>query len=271
MVIVGERINATRTPIQEALKRKDESFFLKEVRNQIKTGSDFIDVNAGSGTSRETEDLVWLIEIISRAFPEVKFSLDSASPDVIEESLAYVKRFPVMINSISAESKKLEAMLPLLRNHPEVWVVALTMDDAGIPDSSEGRIAIAERLKKTIVDTGVQPENIFFDGLVQPVGTDSKAFLTYLETLTGIKARCPGVRTICGLSNVSFGIPERKIVNKYALALALYAGLDGVIIDSRDPGIAEARFTVRALLGLDDYCLDYIKYYRAMKEKKNGA
>lgn len=262
MIIVGERINATRKQIREALEKKDEKFFLKEARNQIECGSDFLDLNAGTGSSNEAEDLKWLLNLIQSEFPDVKVALDSSSTGVLAECLPLVKNKPVMVNSINAETKKLAEFLPFLKDFPFVYIVALTMDDSGIPSSWEKRVEIAKILYERLTNTGIKEENIFFDSLVQPVSTDSEAFKKYLKSLKAIKEILPKTKSICGLSNVSFGLPKRKLINKYALALAMYEGLDAVIIDPVEPGVLEARCIAGVLTGTDQFCMNYISYFR---------
>jgi len=265
MIIVGERINATRKQIRAALEKKDREFFIKEAKIQIESGSDFLDLNAGTGSNNEAEDLKWLIELVQSEYPDVKLALDSANTDVLAKCLPLVKNKPVIVNSINAETKKLQEFLPLLKNFPDVYIVALTMDDSGIPSSWEKRVEIANKLYNELTCTGIKKENIFFDALVQPVGTDVEAFKTYLMALRKIKEKLPETRSICGLSNVSFGLPKRKLINKYALAIAMYEGLEAVIIDPVDPGILEARCIAGVLTGRDQFCINYISYFREGK------
>ncbi|MCM8788956.1 MAG: dihydropteroate synthase [Candidatus Omnitrophica bacterium] len=262
MIIVGERINATRKPIREALEKKDEGFFLKEAKKQLECGSDFLDLNAGTGSSDEADDLKWLINLIQAAYPEAKFALDSSNHNVLAECLPLVKNKPVMVNSINAETKKLSEFLPLLKSFLDVYIVALTMDDSGIPQGWEKRLEIARILYDKLTDIGIKEENIFYDALVQPVGTDSESFKTYLKSLKTIKETLPLTRSICGLSNVSFGLPKRKLINKYAFAIAMCEGLEAVIIDPVEPGILEARCAAGVLIGIDQFCMNYISYFR---------
>ncbi|HOJ30590.1 MAG TPA: dihydropteroate synthase [bacterium] len=265
MIIVGERINATRKKIGEALIKKDEKFFLKEAKKQIEAGSDFLDLNAGTGIGHETENLMWLINLVQAAYPDVHLALDSSNTNVLAECLPLVKNKPVMLNSVNAEEKKLKEFLPLVKNFPDIYIVALTMDDSGIPSSFEKRIEIACTLYEQLINSGVKKENIFYDALVQPVGTDIDAFNTYLKALRGIKERLPATRSICGLSNVSFGLPKRSLINKYAFAIAMHEGLDAVIIDPVDPGIIEARCIAGVLTGKDQFCMNYISHFREGK------
>ncbi|MCX7704938.1 MAG: dihydropteroate synthase [bacterium] len=262
MIIVGERINATRKPIREALEKKDEHFFLREAKKQIECGSEFLDLNAGTGSSKEVEDLKWLISIVQNAYPDIKLALDSSSTHVLAQCLPIVKNKPVMVNSINGETKKMAEFMPLLKEFPDVYIVALTMDDSGIPSSWEKRVSIAGIIYEKLTGVGIKQENIFYDALVQPVSTDNEAFRVYLKSLKTIKEKFPTTRSICGLSNVSFGLPKRKLINKYALAIAMYEGLDAVIIDPVDQGILEARCAVGVLTGTDQFCMNYISFFR---------
>jgi len=264
MIIIGERINATRKSIAAAIEKKDKEFIKKEAQKQIKCGADFLDLNAGLGKGREKEDLAWLIETVQEIenFP---LCLDSADPEVLGFCLPMVKNEKKMINSITGEKERLKNLIPVIKKHSDSNVIALTMDDRGIPGSPEVRVGIAEKLITLLTENGVKEENIFVDCLVQPVSVAGKNARVFIDSLKGIKKFSTNVKITCGLSNVSFGLPERKVVNKYFLAIALYEGLDSAIIDPTEFGMQEAVLGADLLTGKDEFCMNYIQACRQEK------
>lgn len=262
MLMIGERINATRKKIAEAIERKDSEFIKKEIKKQIQYGAEFIDLNAGTGKGKEKEkeDLKWLVEIVQE-IGEIPISLDSSDIDAIEFCLPLIKS-DKMINSINGEKQKLEKFIPIIKNYPECKIIVLTMDDKGIPENIEERVNITKKLIDILRNSGVKDENIFIDPLIQPVSVNTENGIIFLEALRKIKELFPGVKTTCGLSNISFGLPNRKLLNKYFLAISIAAGLDSAIVDPVDEGIREAICLSETLTGKDEFCMNYIKMMR---------
>ena len=264
MLIVGERINATRKKIAEALKARDKAFIRKEARIQMEAGAGYLDLNAGLGSGDESEGLRWLVETVQ----EVGYSdicLDSADPKALKTCLPLVKG-RVMINSINAEKAKMEAMLPFFEGYSGK-VIGLTMDDRGIPTDVATRVENAEKIVSGLIARKVKIEDIYLDPLTQPVATDPNNGRTFLEAIVAIKKAIPGVKTTCGLSNVSFGLPERRMLNRYFLALAIGYGLDSALIDPTDSGMIAAALSAEGLMGIDQYCLGYLTAFREGKIK----
>lgn len=255
MLIVGERINATRRRVRRAVEERDSGFVRKQARKQAEAGADYIDLNAGSDPSKEAENLVWLAETVQEAV-ELPLCLDSASPAALKKALAVCQK-PPMINSITAEKEKLDGVLPLVAESG-ARVVALTMDDSGMPDDRDGRVEIARRLLEKLEEAGVERERVHFDPLIRPVSTDSSQPLAAAKAVRCIMDELEGVHTICGLSNVSFGLPRRSLLNRAYLVIMIASGLDGVIADPTETGIYATLCAARALLGEDDYCMNYI-------------
>jgi 5-methyltetrahydrofolate--homocysteine methyltransferase len=263
MIIIGERINATRKNVGKAIAEKNAEFIRKECSNQIKNGAHYIDLNAGlgRGQAQEKEDLLWLVNTVQET-GEIPLCLDSSDPQVIEGAIKQCKSEDKMINSISGEKERIEGILPIIEKYPECKIIALTMDDSGIPAEAGKRVDIAEKLISLLREKEVKDENIFVDFLAQPVGTGSDNGIISLETLKKIKQQFPKVKTTCGLSNISFGLPERETINKYFLALSIGYGMDSAIVDPTVYGIREAIFAAEALIGKDEFCMNYIKNFR---------
>jgi len=270
MIIIGERINATRKNIAAAMERKDAEFIKNEALRQSECGANYIDLNAGLGKGREREDLTWLINTVQSAgdFP---LCLDSSDPAVLEACLPLVKNPDRMINSINGETKRIENLLPVIKKNADAKVIALTMDDDGIPCTAEKRVEIGISVIKLLVGGGVQEENIFVDALVQPVSVDQQNAVVYLNAVKELKRLYPKVRATCGLSNVSFGLPRRKLINQYFISVAIYAGLDSAIIDPLDAPMREAICVTEMVAGKDEYCMNYIQYARALEASRFSA
>ncbi len=260
MFIVGERINTSRKAIGPAVESRDAEFIQKVAREQVEAGADFVDVNAGTLVDGEPDALAWLVETAQKAV-DVPLCLDSPNPAALERALS-VHRGKALINSITAEKERFAAVAPLVKKHG-CSVVGLCMDDTGLPDSAATRVEIAGRLIADLGAMGIPEGDIYIDPLVRPVSTESNAALTVLETIASVRNRHREVHFICGLSNVSFGLPVRKLLNQAFLVLCMGAGLDGAILDPLDAGLMSLLRASEALLGRDDYCLRYIEAFRA--------
>lgn len=258
MIIVGELINTSRSAIEQAVKKGDREFIQRIAVQQARSGAVYIDVNAGTLREKEVDSLAWLVETVQAAV-DLPLCLDSPNPEALEKALAVHKGIP-MINSISLEKERYTSMLPLVTAHP-CKLVALCMKQTGMPTTAKERIDAAGELIGRLTQAGMKTENIFVDPLVQPVSVDTVMGRAVLEAISGIKAQYPSVHTICGLSNVSFGLPERKLINRYFLSLAMHSGLDAAILDPTDLRLAAALKTTAVLLGQDDYCEVFIEAY----------
>lgn len=260
MLIVAERINATRKPIREALERKDEQFLVEEAKKQEAAGAHFLDINAGTEAKEEVENLPWLVELL-QGVVEIPLCLDTANDEALVRALKVYRKKEVMINSFTAERSRIEAVLSLAKEY-EAFVVGLAMGEGGIPQTSSDRLQLVEFLVRAAEEYGVPREKLLVDPLVVPIGTDQRQGQIFLETLKTIKERFPGVRTICGLSNISFGMPNRKLLNRAFLALCVGYGLDAAIIDPLDRELMSILFASEALMGRDEFCMNYITAYR---------
>lgn len=263
MILIGELINATRKPIANAINKRDAAFIKKIAGSQIAGGADYIDLNAGTGRGREQEkkDMEWLVSILNE-FEDTGVCLDSSDPSVIKDCLSAVKSKKKMINSINGEKERINSLLPVIKENPECKVIGLTMDERGIPKDVAARIEISEKLIGLLVKSGLKQGDIFIDALLQPVSTDAQNGMVFLESISALKTRFPEIMTTCGLSNISFGLPNRPLINKYFLALAIGCGLDSAIADPLYKGIKEAVRLAEALTGKDEYCMNYIKMFR---------
>jgi cobalamin-dependent methionine synthase I len=262
MLIVGERINTSRKAVNEAAGQRDAAYIQADVKAQVEAGADIIDVNAGSRSTSELDDLRWLIDVVEEAVP-ARLSLDSSNPEVLAAVVNKVRDIP-MLNSTTAEKARFEKMAPVIRER-ECDVVALCIGERGIPKTADQILENAAKLVKDLEGIGVKRERILLDPLVQAVSVDGKAALIFLDAIERINRELPGVKTVCGLSNVSFSLPKRPLINRTFLALAMKAGLQGALIDPLDKKLMATLRATLVLLGQDSFCRTYLKSFRAGK------
>jgi cobalamin-dependent methionine synthase I len=260
MLIVGELINASRQAIAAAIEARDQKEIQQVAKNQIEAGANYIDVNAGVFVKKEPEYLEWLVKTVQSAVSE-PCCIDSPDPKAIEAALA-VHTGTAMINSISLEKDRFDRLLPIVAG-TDLKVVALCMSDKGMPKTADDRMAIADKLVNRLLQNHVALNNIYVDPLVQPVSTNIQFGVEFLNAIEQIMATFKGVHTLCGLSNVSFGLPHRKLLNQTFMSMAIVKGLDGAIINPLDKKMMATIFTAEALAGRDEYCTQYLKAYRA--------
>ncbi len=255
MLVIGERINTSRKSILKAVEGRDSRFIREEAARQVKAGANIIDVNAGTMREKEVASMEWLVKVVQEAV-DVPLSVDSPDAAVVEAGLR-VHRGKAMVNSITAEKERAGAILPLVKKHG-ACLVALTMDEKGMPETGEERIEIVRDLLDLIKGYGIPPGEVYFDPLIRPIGTDTKQGLAVLKAIEGIMSLEGGVHTICGLSNISFGLPKRKLLNETFLSLSMSAGLDAVILDPLDKQLMATLQAAEALLNRDEFCMQYI-------------
>lgn len=262
MFIVGELINASRKPIRAAIGEQDAVVIQKVAADQFEAGANYIDVNAGIFVHKEGEYLKWLVEVVQEA-AGAPCCIDSPDPKAIEQALA-VHRGVAMINSISLEKERYEGILPLLAG-TEHKVVALCMSDEGMPESSDARLAVADKLINGLVQNNIPIGNIYVDPLVQPVSTKDDFGIEFLAAVEKIMATYKGVHTICGLSNISYGLPVRKLLNQSFAVMAIDRGLDGLIINPLDRQMMANIIAAETIAGRDSYCANYLSAFRGGK------
>ncbi len=260
MIIVGELINASRKAIGAAITAQDSATIQATATDQHQAGANYIDVNAGIFVGKEADYLVWLTKTV-QAVVNGPCALDSPDPAALEAALA-VHQGQAMINSISLEKDRFDKLLPLVAG-TDLKVVALCMSDDGMPETVEDRLTIADKLINALVQKGVALDNIYVDPLVQPMSVNNSFGVEFLNAIEAIRQRFPGVHTMCGLSNISFGLPARKFLNQTFMAMAIAKGLDGAIINPLDKRMMANITAAEALAGRDNYCMKYLKAFRA--------
>ncbi len=264
MLVIGENINASNRSIAEAIGSRNRGFIEGLVVAQAAAGADFIDVNAGTGRGSQEQriaDMEWLVDVVQKA-SDKPLSIDSDVPGIIEVALQKYTGEMLIINSVSAEPERL-ASIGVLAAERHAWLVALAMGAEGIPNTVEKRLEACEFIITHLTRLGVGADQVFFDPLVLPISVDSNQGLVTLKTIEQIKSRYPSVRTIMGLSNISFGLPNRQLINRSFLLMAAYAGLDAAILNPLDPKTMSSIKVADMLMGQDSLCRSYIRAHRS--------
>ncbi len=256
MLIVGERINTSRKRTGKAVEARDAEFIAEEARKQAEAGASMIDVNAGTSVSREVEDLKWLVRTVQAAV-DLPLCLDSPNPKALEAALAEVEK-PPMVNSVTAEKQRLDEILPLVKEH-DAFVVGLCMSEGGMPEGAEDRLEAARIILDAAKGVGIPPSNVYFDPVITPVSSKPEDAMAAIRTVQEVMTRFEGAHSICGLSNISYGLPRRNVLNRTFLAFLMSVGLDAAIMDPTEPHMMATLLAAAALRGDDEYCMSYIR------------
>lgn len=262
MIIIGEKINGTIPSVKKAIEEKDEGFIRNLAIKQVDAGADYIDVCASTAPELEVETLKWLMDIIQDAV-EKPLCIDSPNPRTIETVMKYAKK-PGIINSVSQEGEKWEIIYPLIQG-TEWQVIGLTCNNDGIPCDVETRVNITKVLVEKADKYAIAPERIHIDPLVMALSTDNQSMMTFVETTKTIKEMYPTIKVTSGLSNISFGMPLRKVVNQSFLTIAVFVGMDSAIMDPCNRDMMATLLATEALLGRDRYCRKFANAYRKNK------
>ncbi|MBM4463140.1 MAG: pterin-binding protein [Chloroflexi bacterium] len=256
-VLIGERLNPTgKKKLTATLQEGDLGFLQKEALSQVQAGADILDINVGVPGLDEVALLPQAIQTVINAV-DVPLCLDSRNPKALETAL---KVYPgkAIINSVNGEQRSMERVLPLVKEYGTA-VIALTIDDEGIPKEAGRRVAIACKIIERAEALGILREDVIIDPLAMTVGADSRAGLVVLETIRRIKAEL-GANITLGASNISFGLPDRALLNSTFLTIAIAAGVTCPIVDAAK--VRPAILAADLILGRDSYAKRYIGAYR---------
>jgi 5-methyltetrahydrofolate--homocysteine methyltransferase len=260
MIIIGEKINGTIPAVKDAIEKRDAAFIAERAMKQSEAGADFIDVCASTAPELEIETLKWLIEVVQDA-TDTPLCIDSPNPRVIDAVFKYANK-PGMINSVSEEGDKCEILFPLLEGN--TWeVVGLTCDNKGIPNDVETKIEITRRMVEKAAKYGITPDRIHIDPCVMALSTENNSLLNFVREIREIKNLYPTIHVTGAISNISFGLPVRPLLNKTCMAFAIEAGMDSAVMDPLNRDLMGTIFATYALLGKDKYCRKYSKAFRS--------
>jgi 5-methyltetrahydrofolate--homocysteine methyltransferase len=263
MITIAEKINASIPSVKKIIESRDSENLLKLARSQADAGADYIDVNVGTGSGTqedEMEAMAWAVSTIQNEI-ECPLCIDSADPKVLEAGLKVRAERPCLINSTKASEKYLAAVIPLAKGYDKP-LVGLAMDEEGIPKSVEKRVEACLKIAGACSRAGIRVSDLYFDPLVLPVSTDVKQGKVTLDTIAAIKKAIPESKTVMAVSNVSYGLPNRKIFNTAFLHMAIMAGLDAAILSVLDRDLIGAAKTAEAVMGRDRHCRKYSRFWR---------
>lgn len=256
-VLIGERINpAGKKKLAEALKAGDLEIVRREALAQVEAGADILDVNVGTFGVDEVTLLPRAVQAVMETV-DTPLCLDSSNPDALEAALKVYKGKP-LVNSVTGEEHSLKRVLPLIKKYGAA-VIGLVQDDNGIPKDADGRVRVAHKIVERAEAFGIARENIIIDCLAFAVGADTSSGLAVMEAIRTIKAEL-GVNMTLGASNISFGLPDRELINNAFVAMAIAAGLTCLITDAAK--VRPAVVAADLILGRDKHARRYIEAYR---------
>ncbi len=259
MVVIGELINSSRPQVRDAMESRDASALLEIARQQKGSGADYLDVNCSALGPNETACLSWLIPMLQDSL-DVQISIDSPNVHVILEALSLTKGQPIL-NSITADSPELSGVFAAARDHG-AKVIGLCMSGTSLPASPDETTANAERLLSKAADSSFPLYDLFLDPLVRAVSIGGSPCRLLLDSLAAVKSLSPDVRTVCGLSNISFGMPARRALNRAFVPLLIMQGLDAVILDPTDHKLMEILHASKALADPEAGVMEYLAAFR---------
>ena len=257
-VVIGERINPTgKKKFQEALKNHDIESILQVGLSEEDQGADILDVNVGIP---KIDEPAMMQEVVTRlqGVTGLPLQIDTSDPKALERALRYYNGKP-MVNSVNGKAENIEAVMPIVKKYGGV-LVGLVLDEAGIPETADGRLAIAKKIYAAADRYGISRDDIVIDGLTMTISSDQSAAATTLETIRRVRDELHG-HTILGVSNVSFGLPARELINANFLTMAIQNGLSCAIINPGNEVMMQAFRTSCALLGMDPQCMNFIAHY----------
>lgn len=259
-LVVGELINTSRKAIREAVENRDAAYIQKIAMDQEAAGAHYLDVNCGTMIGEELEVMKWLVNTIQEV-TELPLCIDSPSSDALIVGLDLAKCSAPMINSITDEEKRFTSVLPLIKKY-NAKIIALCIEDAGMPETAEDRLRIAKNLVTKLEAEGIPQSQIYLDPLVKPISAADKYGWEVLQSIRLIREAFPEVHFMCGLSNISYSLPNRALVNRLFMVQTLAYGMDGYILDPTNNEMMGALYVAMALTGQDQYCRSYLKAHR---------
>lgn len=259
MIIIGEKINGTIPSVAEAIAKKDADCIKRLATTQAEAGADFIDICASVDVKIELETMKWLIDLVQEVV-DTPIAIDSPDANICASSVPFCKR-PGLINSVSMEGDKIDVVFPVIADSQ--WeCAALLCDDTGLPKTAEKRLEVFDAVMKKAKEYAIDPTRLHIDPLVEMLCTSEDGINSILEVIREIKRQYPTIHITGGASNISFNLPARKFVNQAFLILAMGAGMDSAIINPLHKHMMGLIKATEALMGNDEYCIEYINGYR---------
>lgn len=257
--LIGERLNTHREEFRTRVQERDTDAVVKEVQRQQRAGATHLDFNTSGSGEREIDDMLWLLGV---ALPLLKKKvgvvIDSPDAECLSRALQAVAGRPrTIINAITMDFERLQKTLPLIVQHG-TGVVAILGGPGAPPRSSAERLSFAEQMRKILCDARIADERQYFDPQVLPLAYDAAQPRAVLETVVEIRKRWPGVHALAGLSNVSFNLANRRLLNRTYLAMLLGSGVNALLCDPCDRRLRQTLLASKALMGQDDFFATYL-------------
>ena len=260
MIIIGEKINGSIPSEAKAIAARDADWIRNLAKIQSEAGADFIDVCA-SVKDGEVETLHWLIDLVQEV-TDTPICIDSPNPESCVAAMQFCKR-PGMINSVSMEGNKVDVIFPAIAG--TTWECIALLCSKGIPKSAEERLTVFDQLMEKAKEYGIKPSRLHIDPLVEMLCTSEDGISMVVEVIKTVKEKQPSIHVTGAVSNISFNLPVRKLLNQAFLVLAMNAGMDSGVMDPTNRDMMGMMYATEAMLGLDDYCMEYIGAYREGK------
>lgn len=259
MIIIGEKINGSIPSVAKAIAEHDVEHIKKLALAQSEAGADYIDVCASVEDEIEIETMKWLIEAV-QSVTDTPIAIDSPNAKTCIDCMQYCKT-PGIINSVSGEGDKIEVVFPVIADTK--WqVVALLNGNYGIPKTAADRLKVFDEIMAKAAEYGIKPNRIHIDPLVEMLCTSEDGIAMVEEVMNAIKAKYPDIHITGAVSNISFNLPSRKLVNQAFVVLAIKAGMDSAVLDPLNRDMRGMIYAAEACLGLDEMCMEYIGAYR---------
>lgn len=262
MIIIGEKINGSIPSVAKAIAERDSEFIKERARKQAAANATYIDCCASVPEAEEVETLKWMIDCIQEV-TDLPISVDSPSADVLTQAYKFCKR-PGIFNSVSGEGDKIDKIFPLMaQEENKDWqVIALLSDDTGIPKCAADRLRVFDKIMTKAKEYHISPNRIHIDPLVEMLCTSEDGIAMNIEVIQTVRKQYPSIHITAAVSNISFNLPVRKLINYGFLILAMNAGLDSAIMDPTNRDMLGLTYATEALLGEDEFCMEYIGAYR---------
>jgi len=259
MVLIGERINTGFKSIRKAVEEKDGDVLKETARKQAAAGADYLDVNLGAASSKP-EDLCWMIEQVQSAV-DLPISIDNNKISMLKEAIPVCKK-PPLVNSVTADEAKLDEILPLIKRY-DASVIGLAMDEGGSPKSIEKRVENAGRIFAKIIEHDIPPDHLFLDPMIMPMKYMQDQCTNILQAASQFRLFSdPPCHIVGGLSNISNGTTQKKLINRVFCVMLIANGLDAVILDVTDTELVDAILTAELVMNRAIYADAYIEAFR---------
>ncbi|MGI5965993.1 dihydropteroate synthase [Anaerotruncus rubiinfantis] len=262
MILIGEKLNSSIPAACEAMNARDEASIVALIRRQADAGARFLDVNTAICGEDALDRMLWVIGLI-KSHCDCGIMIDTTDEAVMSRAVEAAAGRELILNSATIDERF--GWVTALARESGAAVVGLPIDADGMPHSLEDKCGKIDLLVKKLREAGFSDEKIYVDVLVETLATGSESARNTIGAVRHVREHYPDVKTTCGLSNVSFGLPRRALVNAAFLSAAVFTGLSSAIIDPASPAMRDALAAANVVAGLDDYCMEYITYIRSQE------